>query len=141
MDAFEFRSRMRARAPVDEDVEGLASAAIGAAIEVHRELGPGMPERSYLLALCRELELRGIPYQCEVPVLIVYKGMEVGEARVDILVGRKLVLELKAVEAINPVHKAQCLKYLRLLKLQLGLVVNFNVERLADGIKRVVNMP
>ncbi|QOV92490.1 GxxExxY protein [Humisphaera borealis] len=132
---------MRSESSVDPAVERLASEVIGAAIEVHKELGPGMPERSYLLALCYELELRRIPFRCEVPVVISYKGKEVGEARIDILVADMLVLELKAVDAISPVHKAQCLKYLRLLKLQLGLVINFNVERLADGIKRVIHSP
>jgi GxxExxY protein len=132
---------MRAVSTVSDDVELLASQVIGAAIEVHKELGPGMPERSYLLALCHELELRRLPFAYEVPVLIVYKGKEVGEARVDLLIAEKLVIELKSVEAIAPVHKAQCLRYVRLLNLRLGLVINFNVERLADGIKRVVSSP
>jgi GxxExxY protein len=132
---------MRNSSSVDEETEQLATAVIGAAIEVHKELGPGMPERSYLMGLCHELELRGIPFQYEVPVKIIYKGKEVGEGRVDLLVAGKLVLELKSIDAIAPVHKAQCLTYLRLLKLQLGLVINFNVERLADGIKRVVHTP
>jgi len=141
MGPFESKTRMRSESSVAPDVERRASEVIGAAIEVHKELGPGMPERSYLLALCHELEQRRIPFKCEVPAVITYKGLEVGEAPSDILVDDRLVVELKAVEAISPVHKSQCLKYLRILKLQLGLVINVNVERLADGIKRVVHTP
>jgi GxxExxY protein len=137
MDVFEFRER--GASGVDDGTEDLATQVIGAAIEVHRELGPGMPERSYLLAMCHELDLRGIPYQCEYPVKIEYKGKEVGEGRVDLLVAGRLVVELKAVDVISPVHGAQCLKYLRLLHLKLGLVLNFNVERMREGIKRVIN--
>jgi len=140
MDVFDFYERSGSR--VDPETERLTTMVIGAAIEVHAELGPGMPERSYHRALCRELELRQIPYEYEKPVPLFYKGVEVGLARVDVLVAGRLVLELKAVEAIGEVHKAQCLTYLRLLKLELGLVINFNVLRLkAGGIKRVVHAP
>ncbi len=139
MDIFEFHERKGSN--VDEATERLATTVIGAAIEVHKELGPGMPERSYLLGLCHELDLRGIAYEYEVPVKIMYKGKEVGLGRVDMVIAGRLVLELKSVEAILPVHRAQCLTYLRLLKLQLGLVMNFNVERLQMGIKRVVHTP
>lgn len=137
MDVFDFHERSGSR--VDPETEKLATLAIGAAIEVHSELGPGMPERSYHLALCREFDLRGIPYEYEKPVKLHYKGVEVGLARIDMLVASRLVLELKAVESITEVHKAQCLTYLRLLKLELGLVINFNVLRLKMGIKRVVH--
>jgi GxxExxY protein len=137
MDAFEFRER--GSSGVDDEIEDLAHAVIGAAIEVHKELGPGMPERSYLLSLCHELDLRRIPYQAEQQVKILYKGKEVGLGRIDLLIAGRLVVELKAVESIAPVHMAQCLTYLRLLHLKLGLVLNFNVERMGTGIKRVVN--
>lgn len=137
MDVFEFRER--GNSGVDAETEDLATAVIGAAIEVHKELGPGMPERSYLLSMCHELDLRGISYEPEYPVTIVYKGQEVGLGRIDLLVAGKLVVELKAVEAMAPVHSAQCLTYLRILKLKLGLVLNFNVQRMRQGIKRVIN--
>jgi GxxExxY protein len=107
MDSFEFRERLNSG--VDAETEDLAREVIGAAIEVHKELGPGMPERSYLLAMCHELDLRGIAYRAEHPVVILYKGSEVGLGRVDLLVGGRLVVELKSVDAIAPVHCAQCL--------------------------------
>ena len=137
MDVFDFRRREESR--VDDETEALATAVIGAAIEVHKELGPGLPEHSYHLALSHELELRGIPHECEVRVPIVYKGKPVGEGWIDILVAGKLVVELKAVEALSPVHRAQVLTYLRVMKLKLGLLINFNVAILKDGIKRVIN--
>jgi GxxExxY protein len=137
MDAFDFRERVNSGA--DDATEDLAKRVIGAAIEVHRELGPGMPERSYLLAMSRELTLRGIAHRLELEVPIIYKGQEVGFGRIDLLVEERLVVELKAVEQVTPVHKRQCLTYLRLLKLPLGLVINFNVELLRNGINRVIN--
>jgi GxxExxY protein len=137
MDVFDFRRR--GDAGVDDETERLAAATIGAAIEVHREMGPGMPESAYKFALCHELDLRGIPYVSEVPVSILYKGKEVGTGRIDILVGGKLVLELKAIDALAPVHRAQLLTYLQVMKLRLGLLINFNVPILKDGIKRVIN--
>jgi GxxExxY protein len=137
MDVFDFRRREESR--VDEETEALATAVIGAAIEVHKEMGPGLPEHSYQLAMSHELDLRRIPHQCEVKVPILYKGRPVGEGRIDILVGGRLVVELKALELLSPVHKAQLLSYLRVTKLQLGLLINFNVIVLRDGIKRVIN--
>jgi GxxExxY protein len=137
MDTFDFRRREESR--VDDETEDLATAVIGAAIEVHKELGPGLPENSYKLALSHELDLRGIPHVCEFRVPIVYKGKPVGEGWIDILVGGKLVVELKAVEALTPVHRAQVVTYLRVTSLKLGLLINFNVVILKDGIKRVIN--
>jgi GxxExxY protein len=137
MDVFDFRRRGDAR--VDEETESLATAVIGAAIEVHRELGPGIPENAYRASLSHELDLRRIPHQCEVPIPILYKGKLVGEGRLDIFVAEKLVLELKAVEALLPLHRSQLLTYLQVLKLPLGLLINFNVPILKDGIKRVLN--
>jgi GxxExxY protein len=136
MDAFEFRERPESK--VDPATEDLAHAAIGAAIEVHRELGPGLPETSYKNALSHELTLRGIPHVVEAKVPIYYKGLLVGEGSVDILVDNRLVLELKVVEALTTVHRAQVIAYLQALRLQLGLLINFNVAVLKDGIKRVI---
>src|SRR5687767_8465916 len=115
MNIFEFHERTEKRA--DVETERLATDAIGAAIEVHRHMGPGLPEISYKKALSHELTLREIPHECEFPVPIVYKGMSVGEGRVDILVARRLVLEIKVVEVLTAVHRGQTLVYLQALKL------------------------
>jgi GxxExxY protein len=137
MNVFDFHERQEVRA--DPETESLAHATIGAIIEVHRHLGPGLPELSYRKALSHELTLRGIEHQCEYPVPIVYKGVRVGEGRIDIPVANRLVVEIKLVETLTAVHRAQTLTYLQLLKLQLGLLCYFNVAIMRDGIKRVIN--
>ncbi len=122
----------------DPAVDALAKAAIGAAIEVHSLLGAGFLESVYEQALAIELGLRGIPFQRQHPIALTYKNELVGEARLDFLIGGKLILELKAVDAIHPIHHAQVLNYLKATGLQLGLLMNFNVEQMKDGIKRIV---
>lgn len=113
---------------------------IGAAIEVHRHLGPGLLESCYGTCLCRELELRQVPFRRQVPLPLEYKGTSVEWAyRIDILVDEILVLELKAVEKLERIHKTQLRTYLRLSNLWLGLLLNFNEETLENGIDRVVN--
>ena len=114
---------------------------IGAAIEVHRILGPGLLESIYEEALCVELELAGIPFERQVQVRVRYKLRKIGDARLDLLVDRQLVVELKTVEALAPVHLAQVLSYLKIKRLGLGLLLNFNVSNLAPGIKRVIHNP
>jgi GxxExxY protein len=136
MDVFDFRERMNSG--VDPSTEDLAQRVIGAAIEVHRHLGPGHPEIAYKNAMAYELELRGITCEMEVPISVIYKGKVVALGRIDMLVERTLILELKAVEAIADVHKAQAAGYLAAMSLQLALVMNFNVAVLKSGIKRVV---
>jgi len=122
---------------MDED---LARAVIGAAIEVHRNLGPGLLESSYSVALAREFALVGLEAEREYQVIARYKGMVLEDAyRLDFLVGRSVVVELKVTERILPLHKAQLLTYLRWTRLRLGLLINFNVPLLRDGICRVVN--
>ena len=138
MNVFDFHQRHDVKA--DPETEGLGTLAIGAAIEVHRHLGPGLPEIAYRKALAHELTLRGVECACEFPVPIIYKGLPVGDGRVDILVARRLVIEIKVVEVLSTVHRAQTIAYLQALKLPLGLLINFNVAILKDGIKRVVNM-
>jgi GxxExxY protein len=123
----------------DEQVNQLAHAVIGAAIEVHRLLGPGYAESVYEEALCVEFHLRSIPYERQKFVHIGYKGTRVGETRLDILVGGLLVVELKSVDALAPVHTAQIISYLRATSNKLGLLINFNVPVLKEGIKRIVN--
>jgi GxxExxY protein len=137
MDVSQFRER--GRSGVDERTERLAEAVIGAAIEVHRLLGPGLPESAYRKALSHELELRSVPHVCEVTFPISYKGKIVGEGRLDMLIDNTLVVELKAVEVLSPVHRAQVVTYLRATGHQLGLLINFNVLLLKDGMKRVIN--
>lgn len=137
MDVFDFRER--AGSGVDPQTEDLATRVIGAMIEVHTIVKPGMPELIYRNVVCFELELRGIPCVPESPVPIHYKGRLVGQGKVDILVAKRLVVELKAVDALNDAHRCQVLTYLQSLDLPLGLLVNFNVLQLRAGLKRIVN--
>jgi GxxExxY protein len=118
----------------------LSEAVIGAAIEVHRETGAGLLESTYEQCLCRELSLRGIPFEYQKPLPVIYKGMclDCGY-RIDLLVDCRLIVELKSVEKILPIHEAQLLTYLKLGGWQLGLLINFNVEVLRLGIKRIVH--
>lgn len=116
----------------------LSHEVIGAAIEVHRLLGPGYLESVYEYALMRECELRGIPVVRQAPVGVVYKGVAVGEGQLDLLVDGCLVVELKAVETLLPIHTAQLMSYLKATQLPLGLLINFNVTVLKSGINRVV---
>ena len=118
----------------------LSHEVIGAAIEVHRLLGPGLLESVYEAALCRELRLREIAVERQIALPVNYKG-EVLECHVklDLLVQRHVIVEVKSLEKLMRVHKAQLLTYLRLQNLWLGLLINFNVEVLRDGVRRVLN--
>jgi len=120
------------------ELDELAHRLIGAAIEVHRELGPGLPEEAYEGALAVELKARGISYERQKLVEIVYKGVPVGRGRVDLFVEGKLIVEIKSAEALAPVHRLQVLSYMRLLKQQLALLINFNIPLLKDGIRRII---
>jgi GxxExxY protein len=120
------------------DLDARAHAVIGAAIEVHSVLGAGFLESTYEQALAIELALRRIPFQRQWPISLSYKGHAVGEARLDFLVDDRLIVELKAVDMVHPIHHAQVINYLKATRLQLGLFINFNVEALRDGLKRVV---
>jgi GxxExxY protein len=118
----------------------LTEAVIGACIEVHRTIGPGLLESAYEQCLCRELSLRDIPFACQLQLPLNYKGMLLDCGyRVDLLVDNRLLLEIKSVERILPIHEAQLLSYLRLGNWQVGLLINFNVAILKDGITRRVN--
>jgi GxxExxY protein len=120
-----------------DERDPLTEQVIGAVIEVHRVLGPGLLESVYQRCLCHELKLRGIEHQPQVKLPVVYKGLSIDcEFFMDIVVLDKLVVELKAVEKLLPVHEAQLLTYLRLSGIRLGLLINFNVALLKDGIKR-----
>lgn len=122
----------------DLSLDRLAHIVIGAAIEVHREIGPGFLESVYQNALCHELTLRNIEYVAQAPAIVTYKGYSVGEGRIDILVESRLIVELKAVEAYEAIHQAQVISYLKAMRLSLGLLINFNIPILKDSIRRVV---
>ncbi len=122
---------------MDEDT--LSKLIIGAAIEVHRHLGPGLLESAYEECLAHEFHLRGIPFERQKPISLTYKGMHIECAyRLDFLVGGLVVVELKVVDQLTLVHDAQVLTYLRLTGCKLGLLLNFNAPRMRDGIKRFV---
>ena len=121
-----------------EHVDRIAREVIGASIEVHRALGPGYLESVYEHALCMELAHRGIDHARQHPFAIEYKGCPVGEGRLDVLVDRAVIVELKAVDVLAPIHQAQVISYLRATNHRLGLLINFNVTVLKKGIKRIV---
>ena len=122
----------------DSELDRLATAVIGAAISVHRELGPGFLEKIYESALSHELTRLGIRYERQKQVEVRFKDVVVGEAIFDLLVEGRLVVELKASDSFHPVHVAQTISYLKTIKEPLGLLLNFQVARMKDGIKRVV---
>jgi GxxExxY protein len=125
---------------VTRDYNDLSGSIIAAAIEVHKALGPGLLESAYAACLCRELKIQNIFFQTEVPLPVKYKGVELNCGYIqDIVVDDRITLELKAVEQVTSLHKAQLLTYLRLSDRWLGLLINFNVPVLVHGIERIVN--
>ena len=116
----------------------LSHAVVGAAIEVHRRLGPGKLESTYQRAMACELGFRAIPFVAQAPISMTYRGCDVGEFFADFIVDGKIIIELKAVERYAPVHKAQVLSYLSATRLRLGLLINFNVPVLWKSVCRVV---
>lgn len=126
-------------ADIPRELNDLSEQIIGAAIEVHRTLGPGLLEGIYEEALVRELELRKIAIQRQLELPLEYKGVILRGQRIDLLVERQVIVELKAVEAIASVHLAQLLSYLRAADLHLGLLINFHCDRLVDGVRRRIN--
>ena len=125
----------------DEEMNALTGAVIGAAMEVHRKLGPGLEESLYGNALRIEFGQRNIPYFAEVVINVDYKGAIIGTKRLDFLIAGRLILEIKAVEDLTPLHKAQVLTYLKLTGHHLALLINFNTAILKDGIKRIIRAP
>ncbi|RCJ19720.1 GxxExxY protein [Nostoc minutum NIES-26] len=121
-----------------EEMNQLTKEVIGAAIEVHRVLGAGFLEEVYKEALIIEFLRRGIPHEFEKRVTVNYKGHEVGQGRLDFLVANCLIVELKAVQNLAPIHEAQVLSYLKITNYPLALLINFNVPLLKDGIKRII---
>jgi GxxExxY protein len=123
-----------------EDVERLATAVVDALYTVHRGLGPGLLESAYQACLAHELRRRGMAVRCEVWLPVRYDGFAIDAGfRLDMLVEELIVLENKAVQALAPLHEAQLLTYLKLSGLRLGFLVTWNVPRIKDGIRRMVN--
>jgi GxxExxY protein len=122
------------------ELNTISSKIIGAAIEVHKTIGPGLLESAYEECLCHELDLRGLSIERQKPLSLTYKGkrMDCGY-RLDVVVENVVLIELKSIEVIQPIHKAQLLTYLKLSGLTLGLLLNFNVTVMRDGIVRLVN--
>ncbi len=118
----------------------ISHKVVGAAIEVHRHLGPGLLESAYEECLCHELKLRGLSFERQKELAVHYKGSHLDCGyRLDILVEGVVILELKSVKKFEPIHEAQLLTYLKLSNLKLGLLLNFNVPLMRDGIQRIVN--
>ncbi len=126
---------------MDEKLNELSKQVIGASIRVHQELGPGLLESVYQRCLVIELQSMGLAVKTEVPVEVTYRGQLVGDQgfRLDLLVENSLVVELKSVEHVRPVHKKQLLTYLKITGHRLGLLINFNEVLLKDGITRIAN--
>jgi GxxExxY protein len=125
---------------IPADMDGLAKLVVDSAFKVHATLGPGLLESAYQQCMQIELTTRGVEFEAQKALSIVYQGIEIpGAFKVDLLVKGALLIELKAVESLLPIHRAQTLTYLRLSGLRLGLLINFNTALIKDGIKRIVN--
>jgi GxxExxY protein len=121
------------------EVNQLTEAVIGAAIEVHRALGPGLLESAYEICVCRELSLRDLPFECQKPIALEYKAARLDCGyRADVIVDSRVLVEVKAVEELHPIYEAQLLSYLKLGGWKVGLLINFNVRVLKNGIRRRV---
>ena len=119
-------------------INDLTEQVLGAAFEVHSHLGPGFLESVYEEAMATELNLRNIPFERQKVIDIGYKGFSIGNGRLDLLVDKQIIVELKAVDSLNEIYTAQTLSYLKATGLQVGLLINFNVSSLICGIKRVI---
>ena len=121
------------------EFDELSNRVIGCAIEVHRHLGPGLLESTYEQCLAHELSRNGIAFQLQLALPVKYKEVQLDCGyRIDLLIEKRLIVELKSVEALKGIHDAQLLTYMKLAEIKLGLLMNFNVTRLKDGIKRLV---
>ena len=124
---------------IEHSTNRISERVIGAAIEVHRHLGPGLLESSYQACLSRELELRDIPHRSQLAVPLEYKGILIGRGYViDLLIGDSLIVEIKSVDKLLPIHSAQLMTYMRLQRVPSGLLMNFNVDSLPHGLRRIL---
>lgn len=135
----EYVGEIKAPAPLPGEVDEASKKIIGAAIEVHRHLGPGLLESIYERALVHELQLQGVAVSRQVPVSVTYKDLTIEGQRLDLVVEPGVIVEIKAAERLAPIHEAQLISYLKATGLRLGLLINFNRELLKDGVKRMVN--
>lgn len=125
---------------LEKERNNLSKIILDASIEVHRELGPGLLESVYEICLCKELVGRGLAIERQVALPVIYKNEKLDlNFRIDVLIENEIIVELKTVEQILPIHKAQLLTYLKLYDRRLGLLINFNAVRLVDGFKRLIN--
>lgn len=125
-------------APIPRETEHVATNVIGAAITIHRALGPGFIERIYDEAMCIELDARGISFERERTISVRYRDLPIPGQRVDLVVAECVIVELKALSRIEPIHEAKVMSYLRTMGLRLGLILNFHERTMKEGIKRVV---
>jgi GxxExxY protein len=130
--------RMRVASPLSVEAEHVMHETIGCAIAVHRALGPGFLESIYKKAMCIELENRKLAYERERSIDVTYRGISISGQRVDLIVGGLVVVELKAVAGLEEIHRAQVISYLRTLGLRGGLLINFRVRVLKEGLQRIV---
>jgi GxxExxY protein len=125
--------------PLPDQVERMASAALDAAFKVHRSLGPGLLESVYETCMCHELRKANVPFQRQLHLPIHYDGLRLESGlRLDVLIDDAVIVEIKAIEAVLPIHEAQLLTYVKLSRRRLGLLLNFNTSLLKDGMKRIV---
>jgi GxxExxY protein len=129
---------LNVESPLFDDAEQLIHEIIGCCIRVHRELGPGLLEHTYVNALCIELTAAGIPFEREKRCPVRYRGQVVADQYLDLVVGSQVVLEVKSVDQLGPIHHKQILNYMRVARLRAGLLLNFNVAILPDGLSRKV---
>jgi GxxExxY protein len=129
---------LRVHSPLSDDVERLIHDTIGCCIRVHRELGPGLIERIYVGALYAELKATGLPFEREKRYSVIYRGQVVSDQYLDLVVGNQAVIEVKSVGDLAPIHHQQILNYMRIAHLRAGLLVNFNVAILPDGLSRKI---
>jgi GxxExxY protein len=129
---------LRVPSPLPDEIEAFVYKTIGCCITVHRELGPGLLESTCSRAVCIELHAAGIPFEAEKYIPVTYRGQLLCHHRLDLVVANQVVVEIKSVDGLSPVHHAQLLNYLRVSRLRVGLLVNFNVPTLQEGIKRIV---
>jgi GxxExxY protein len=125
--------------PVSKEVDDKARKIVDAAYTVHKNLGPGLLEKVYEICFCHELSKRGLIYQRQVDIPVIYDGLKFNEGlRLDVIVEDEIICELKAIDNVNPVWTAQLLSQLKLTNKRLGFLINFNVTNIGDGIKRIV---
>ena len=129
---------MRLRTPLPEETERTITAIIGCAIEVHRALGPGYLESIYKRAMIIEMASRGLSFEAERPVYVLYRGVRIPGQRVDLIVGDQVIVEMKAIVRVDDVHRAQVMSYMKTTGLRAGLLINFRVPVLKQGLQRFV---